>query len=235
MTTTSNPNNLNTEYRLVSATSYNLPSVTTPGVNTPQTDCPRFTKRFDDAADWATGVTTNYLFNGSYGEVTAPNGTKTREYYMAIANGAWCDGLVYKTELSDVNTMTIKRTTLATWDSGGSTTWGPRVLNATVTDNENNSSRYSEYEYGSYNLPVTSKTWKVIGSAMTMLQQTTTSYLLSSTYITGPNPTTTRWIAGLPSEVIGMVPNDAAGTSFTTLNLSIRSNSSDRHDKWYSQ
>ena len=102
MTTTSNPNNLNTEYRLVSATSYNLPSVTTPGVNTPQTDCPRFTKRFDEAADWASGVTTNYLFNGSYGEVTAPNGTKTREYYMAIANGAWCDGLVYKTELSDV-------------------------------------------------------------------------------------------------------------------------------------
>ncbi len=67
------------------------------------------------------------------------------------------------------------------------------------------------------NLPITSKTWKVVGSTMTMLQLTTTSYLLNSTYITGPNPTTTRWIAGLPSEVISMVPNDAAGTSFTTL------------------
>ncbi len=150
LTTNSNPNNLSTDYRLLSATSYNLPSVTTPGVNTPQTDCPRFTKRLDDAADWASGVTTNYLRSGNYGEVTAPNGTKTREYYqLATSNPeSWLDGLVFKTELSDAGTN-IKRTTLTTWESGGATTWGPRVVNATVTDNENNSSRYSEYEYGS--------------------------------------------------------------------------------------
>ena len=212
--TASDPNNL-TGYRLLSTADYNFPSTSTPANNAAQTDCPRFTTRTDSAAEWNSGVVTNFTRTATYGEVMTPDGTKNREYYNLAANNtdAWRDGLVSKTELCDSSGI-VKRTTLTSWGLGGTPVRGPIVTDSTVTDNENGSSRYSQFEYNSYNLPTLSYTFK--GS--TLLQKSTTDYLLTSAYVSSATPTAgCRWIIGLPSESNSYASNDAAGSSFTNL------------------
>ncbi len=225
--------NTGCDYRLLNYTTYNLPS-TNDGTNAQQTDCPRFTSRFDWAADWNGGVTTSYTppssANGfGWGQATTPDGTTTREYYLQATNNAesWKDGLSYKMEAYESGqtpgTSTPKKTTLTTWEQAASgTNWGPRVANTTVTDGENNSSRYSEVYYDQgYNLPTAVYAFKGTNGSGTMLSYSNTSYLLTNSYIRTnayyPSTNLHRWIVGLPDTRYSYQPNNAAGTSFTTL------------------
>ncbi len=221
LTATASPNNINTtDFRELSTVSYNLPSTDNSANNAAQSDCPRFTTRTDSAFDWASNVVTTFNRQSNYGEVTTPDGTKSREYYLLAsgANTAWQDGLPFKTELY-AGTV-LKRTTLTTWEQAGtvSSTWGPRVYDSSVTDNENNSSRYSSFEYTTYNLPTTTYSYKGASYTGTMVGKSTTSYLLSSPYIvTSGYGATQRRIIGLPAETNSYAPNDATGSSSTNL------------------
>jgi len=212
------------DYRLLSYITYNLPSTNDPTNNAVQSDCPRFTSRFDWAFEWNAGVTTTFAYasDNSWGQATAADGTTQREYFNLAANNAesWKDGLPFKMETyasgQTPGSSTPKKTTLTTWQNDA--TWGPRVANSTVTDGENNSSRYTLIEYNqNYNLPTDVWTYKGTGTG-NMLSYAYTSYLLNSTYIkTSGWGNTQRWIIGLPSASYAYQPNNAAGSSYTTL------------------
>ena len=211
------------DYRLLSYTTYNLPSTDDPGNNAVQTDCPRFTSRFDWAFIW-NGVTTTYdkASDTSWAQVTTPDGTTTREYFNLATNNSesWKDSLPFKMEAyasgQTPGTSTPKKTTLTTWDNNA--TWGPRVANTTVTDGENGSSRYTLVEYNAnYNLPTDTYEYKGPGASI-MLRATNTSYLLGQPYIkTNAVGTAQRWIIGLPSASYVYQPTTAAGSPYTTL------------------
>lgn len=213
------------DYRLLSYTTYNLPSTDDPNNNAAQSDCPRFTSRFDWAFEWNAGVTTSFssASDNSWGQVTTADGTISREYYNLAATNSewWKDGLPYKTELyaagQTPGSSTPKKTTLTTWENH--TTWGARIANTTVTDGENNSSRYSVLQYtGSYNLLADVFTYKGTSISGTMLRYANTTYVTGQPYIkTNSYGNTHRWIVGLPSASYVYQPNDAAGSSYTLM------------------
>ncbi len=212
------------DYRLLAYTIYNLPSTNDPNNNAVQTDCPRFTSRFDWAFEWNAGVTTTIdkASDNSWGQVTTADGTINREYFnLATTNSeSWKDGLPFKLEAyasgQTPGSNTPKKTTLTTWENNA--TWGPRVANTTVTDGENGSARYSLVEYNqNYNLPTDVFAYKGTGTGA-MLSYSNTTYLLNATYIkTSGWGNTQRWIVGLPSASYNYQPNNAVGSSYTTM------------------
>ena len=213
------------DYRLLSYTTYNLPSNNDPGNNAVQTDCPRFTTRFDWAFEWNAGVTTTIAkaSDNSWAQATTADGTINREYYNLAANNSesWKDGLPFKMEAyasgQTPGSSTPKKTTLTTW--ANNVTWGPRVVNTTVTDGENGSARYTEIYYlQNHNLPSEVYEYKGTVSTATLLRYTNTSYLSSQPYIkTNAVGTGQRWIIGLPSTSYVYQPNTASGGTYTTL------------------
>jgi YD repeat-containing protein len=212
------------DYRLLSYTTYNLPDTNDPNNNAVQSDCPRFTSRFDWAFAWNSGVTTTFekASDTSWAQVTTADGTTSREYFhLATSNAeSWKDGLPYKMETyasgQTPGVSTPKKTTLTTWENHA--TWGPRVLNTTVTDGENNSARYTLLEYNqNYNLPTDVYVYKGTGPGA-MVSSSNTTYLLNATYIkTSGWGNTQRWIIGLPSARYVYQPTTAAGGTYTTL------------------
>jgi hypothetical protein len=217
------------DYRLISYTTYNLPSTNDPGNNTVQTDCPRFTSRFDWAFEWNAGVTTTIdkASDLSWAQVTTADGTNegsiTREFYNLATNNyeSWQDGLPYKVEAyasgQTPGVNTPKKTTLTTWQNDA--TWGPRVANTTVMDGENSSSRYTDIQYWqNHNLPTDVYEFKGTSGNGTMLRYTNTSYVSTQSYIkTNALGPAQRWIIGLPSTSYVYQPTTAAGGTYTTL------------------
>lgn len=202
-------------YREISLVSYDLPSTTTSGNNAVQTDCPRFNQRSDDAYLWDSGVLTTFQYgaNNAWTQVTTWDGTMQRDYFHLAANNteSWKDGLPYKMEAyasgQTPGVSTPKKTTLTTWVNDA--TWGRRVTDTTVTDGENNRSRFVSYLFGTYNLPVQVTETDITGGANIQLHRTVTNYLTGSPYIrasgtanNASNPSQVqRWLVGLPTAV----------------------------------
>lgn len=167
--------------------SYDLPVDAT----NPQSDCPRFVHRNDQAENWnnnAAAVTT-YAFDrgsGSPGQAILPDNTTYKEF--AAASG-WQKGLPYQTEVW-YSGVKKKWTTLAlTQDNiGVSYPLNPRVTETIIYD-ESGNRRRTVIGYTSFGLP--SDTYEYAADAATVLRRTHTDYNLASTY-------TDRRIIGLP-------------------------------------
>ena len=177
--------------------------------------CSRFTQRSDDAYLWDSGVLTTFQYgaNNAWTQTTAWDGTMQRDYFHLAANNteSWKDGLPYKMEAyaagQTPGVSTAKKTTLLTW--ANEATWGRRVTDTTVTDGENNRSRFVSYLFGTYNLQVRVTETDITGGANIQLRRTDTSYLTGNPYIrasgtanNASNPSLVqRWIVGVPTAV----------------------------------
>lgn len=168
--------------------SYDLPLDAT----NPQSDCPRFVHRNDQAENWnnSTTAVTTYTFDrasGAGGQAILPDNTTYKEF--ASASG-WQKGLPYQTEVW-FSGVRKKWTTLALTQDNTSLSYplNPRVNETNVND-ESGNRRRTVISYTSFGLP--SDTYEYAANAATVLRRTHTDYNLTSTY-------TDRRIIGLPS------------------------------------
>jgi RHS repeat-associated protein len=183
-------------------TRYNLADADLNAVNNGvQTDCPRFTARYDYAQDWYNGAeaVTTYLVNdnatwenpetlaqetGTRARQTAPDGTITDVYSHS---SGWDAGLPRLEEVlvTENNTQVRKKWTSLKWTQDNTSLpyqQNPRVIETNVYDGTNRGQTTVEYNSG-YGLPTTVREWGQVGGQMVLLRRTVTDYTLGSAYL----------------------------------------------------
>ena len=151
--------------------------------------CPRVTAQRDWAKDWNKNsggveqeVVTTYGrdADGAWGEVTAPDGTRHKEFYGT----GWQKGLVTESQVW-VGSVKEKWTTLQWTQDEESLTYqlNPRVTETHVWDKENNHkrTRVAYYEADKFRLP--SDTYEYAADASTVLRRAHINYHLPTEYI----------------------------------------------------
>lgn len=198
---------------LLSYVSYNLPLTNA----TAQTDCPRFTQQKTWAEDWngdtdgvataAEEVLTQYstAADGSSAQVTLPDNTIYKELY---ATTGWQRGLLTGTESWSAGVK--KKWTTTAWtqdDTAVSYQVNPRPYESNIYDEAGNRRRstVSYLPAASFSLP--SDVYEYDANGTTLLRQTHTDYLLTTTY-------TNRRIIGLVSK---RTIKDGAGVLFSQI------------------
>ena len=173
---------------LLAKTFYNLPG----DINTPQSDCPRFTGRYDWVhwgvmnADAEVVTTYAAAVDGSWSQVTAPDGTAYKEFFHT---SGWQRGLTYQTEVWSGG-VRKKYTTIA-WtqdDTSLSYPKNPRPYETNVYDDANNRRR-TTVAYSGYSLPQNVREYAADG--VTVLRHTERHYGWGAEYIN-------RRVIGLP-------------------------------------
>lgn len=173
-------------------TRYNLPT----DASTAQSDCPRFTQRFDYAENWnnEAEATTSYSVdpNGAWSQVTMPDGTVYKAFF---ATSGWQKGLTTSTEVWSGGVK--KKWTTIAWtqdNTGVNYQTNPRPYDTSIYDEAGNRRR-TDIIYTSYGLPYEVREYSADGSGYGgFLRRTYTDYNLSQAYID-------RHVIGLPSAV----------------------------------
>jgi YD repeat-containing protein len=191
-----------TDNRHLSYTSYHL-AVDANGnpQSGAQTDCPRFTERYDWAYAWnyvngvETAVTTRYSVaaDGSWTQVEMPDGTKHKELFAVTTD--WKNDLTIGTEEYDAAGTKQKWTTTDwTQDNIQNNTNISYQINPRPTDlhiyDANGNHKKTHIDYTSYSLP--SDVREFAADATTQLRHTHTDYRTDSYYLN-------RRLIGLPS------------------------------------
>ncbi|MBD0372900.1 MAG: S8 family serine peptidase [Pyrinomonadaceae bacterium] len=142
-----------------------------------QTDCPRFTEKHDWALNWNNNneVVTTYSVasDGSYTQVTMPDGTIYKEYF---ATTGWQKGLSTKAEVYSAGSSTPKKTTETLWtqdDPNAAYKINPRAYDIKIYDDAGNVRR-TTMDYTSYGLPTNVREYAADGQ--TVLRRTETQY-----------------------------------------------------------
>jgi RHS repeat-associated protein len=182
---------------MLAYTGYNLPGSYWVGMSS-QTDCPRFTQQHN----WAeysvmnahADVITTYAVasDGSWGQVTMPDGTMYKEFF---ATTGWQRGLTTRTEDFSADDLTTPRKWTTTVWVKDDTGWldyakNPRVTETNVHDSNGNRRR-TTIDYGSYGLPT--QVVEYASDGVTRLRSTQREYVLDPAYVE-------RRIIGLPWE-----------------------------------
>ena len=185
--------------------------------NAAQTDCPRFTARYDYAQDWNNGAeaVTTYAVHegvtwtdpetqaqetGTRVTQTAPDGTIVKVYSHT---SGWDAGLprleeTLATEIINNNTPTevLKKWTRLFWTQDNTSlgyAQNQRLTDIRVYDGVNQNQTAIEYSSG-YGLPTTVREWSKVGTEMVLQRRTVTDYNLDSAYLNAR-------VIGLPWQV----------------------------------
>jgi len=194
-------------------TRYNLADADLASVNNgAQTDCPRFTARYDYAQDWNDGaeavtaysVNENMTWNnpetlaqetGTRAQETTPDGTITRVYTHSTG---WDAGLPRLEEVLTVENSTEvrKKWTSITWTQDNTAltyAQNARLSETNIYDGTNR--RQTTFEYNSgYGLPTTVRELGKVNGQMVLLRRTVIDYQLGGDYINSR-------VIGLPWQV----------------------------------
>ena len=199
-------------------TRYNLSDAELNAVNNgAQTDCPRFTSRYDYAQNWNDGaeavttysVTENATWNhpdtqvqetGRLTRQTTPDGTTVNVFSHS---SGWDAGLprleqTVATELvNNTPTQVLKKWTLMVWTQDNTSlpySQNERLTDIKLYDGTNVSHTSIDYNSG-FGLPTTVREWGLVGGQLTLLRRTETEYNLGSAYLNSR-------VIGLPWRVL---------------------------------